>query len=282
MRWFFWLFFKALFLIIGSWPLLSCSPGAVVILSSVEPALGPDFFFNRRGQDPDRDEILQQSKDFYAGEPECASDPSCRRACSLLFSFSFDKKDCQSLSIPQVRRWQRLYDQLEEGDLASLRAVSPFDLKLFLNLSPEPMGRLAKGLGFVSAKRFLRWIADDWQTAQALYEEDWDFFILDILLNETHFSPISSLREELADGLVFAERAWIKQNDFALFWMEGRLAGLQCPLNNEGPSCLLAQYCRLSSAFESNVSDEILHFESLRQAVGQTSLEQATWGGICF
>ena len=273
-------FLKPVFFIPALLSVFSCRPDDSVVLSSVT-GKDSDFFVSRRAQDPDRDSILRQSKDFYKGEA-CFSDPSCRETCSFLFALPFDQRDCQSLSIPQVRRFKRLYEQLEKGDRASLRAVSVFDLKIFLNFSPEPAGRLAKGLGFMSAKSILRWITDDWRVGQVFYEEDWDFFLLDILLNEIHFSPISSLREELAEGRTFVERAWIKQNDFALFWMEGRLAGLQCPLKeSEKSQCVLLQYCRLRPSFKPDVLSEIARFESLRLALGQSVSQEADITGFC-
>ena len=177
-----------------------------------------------------------------------------------------DKKDCKELFAIQVHRFEKVYNSILEKDLNILQEIDVFDLKVFLNLSPEPFFRVLQTLGPISAKVFLNWIIADWRVGKVFHKEDWDFLFLEIFLKEIQLSPISSLREEVAEGRTFIELAWLKQNDFALFWLGDYFEKVQCSNSDEEKieDCVLAQYCLLSGNFKNDVLKEVMDFEDLK------------------
>ena len=244
---------------------LLCACESDLVLTSSTEEKEASFFQSRREKDRDRKEVLNQSQIIYSGGEPCSSDLSCVKICHHIFSLDSDKKDCEQLTAPQVDQFKKLYNFILEQELTSLQKINIFDLKVFLNLSPEPLFRSLKTLGPFSAKYFLNWIASDWQVARVFSEEDWDFLFLEIFLNGIQISPISSLREEVVEGRTFVELAWLKQNDSALFWLNDYFKGVQCAKLNgeEAESCILAQYCLLSPSFQHDVLKEIMSFKSL-------------------
>ena len=198
--------------------------------------------------------------------------------CNSIFSLDFDKKDCLQLPVPQVRRFKKIYNNILEENLNSLKEIDAFDLKVFLNVSPEPFLKPLQTLGSVSAKTFLNWIADDWQMAEVFHKEDFDFFFLEIFLNEIQASPISSLKEEVIEGNTFVELAWLKQNDSALFWLDDYFKKIQCSdLEGEkAEDCALAQYCSLRESLKSDILTEIVEFKNLKQILEKKKIQPPT------
>ena len=209
-----------------------CAEQTIVLPSSTieNPST---FFKSRRGKDTNRKEVLKQSHTIYAGGKLCSSFASCKQTCNLLFSLDLDKKDCVKLPSLQIHRFEKVYKSILEKELSVLQEIDVFDLKVFLNLSPEPFLQVLQTLGPVSAKVFLNWITADWRVAKVFNEEDWDFLFFQIFLKEIQLSPINSLREEVAEGRTFVELAWLKQNDFALFWLGDYFQQVQCSKFNE-------------------------------------------------
>ena len=244
--------------------LCACESDFVLMASSTEEK-GASFFQSRQAKDRDRKEVLNQSHIIYS-EELCSSDLSCVEMCHHIFSLDSDKKDCEQLTAPQVYQFKKLYDHILKQELTFLQKINIFDLKVFLNLSPEPLFRSLKTLGPFSAKHFLRWIASDWRVAKIFSEEDRDFLFLEIFLKGVHIFPISSLREELIEGRTFIELAWLKQNDSALFWLNDYFEKVQCAhLSGEkAEDCVLAQYCLLSPDFQQDVLKEIMSFKNLK------------------
>ena len=243
------------------------------------------FFQLRREKDTDRNKTLEQSHNIYAGGGICSSDFSCMEICDQIFSFESDEKDCLQLPIPQVYRFETLYSQIHEKDMSSLKEINVFDLKVFLNLSPEPFLKVLRTLGPISAKVFLNWIAEDWKVAEVFTKEDWDFLFLEIFLNEIQLSPISSLKEEVSEGRTFVELAWLKQNDSALFWLHDYFKEVQCldVKEEKADSCVLAQYCRISESFQRDIMKEIMGFEKLKQILSQRQSQPHTdLESFCF
>lgn len=236
------------------------------------------FFKNRRNKDSDRKEALGQSQEIYSGGKLCSSDNSCVEICNHIFSLDFDRQDCLQLSAPQIRRFEKIYNNILEKELNSLKKIDAFDLKVFLNVSPEPFLKPLQTLGPVSAKVFLNWIADDWQVAEVFHKEDFDFLFLEIFLNEIQPSPISSLKEEVIEGNTFVELAWLKQNDSALFWLDNFFRKMQCSgLEGEKvEDCTLAQYCSLSESLKTDILTEILEFKNLKQILEEKQIQSYT------
>lgn len=242
------------------------------------------FFESRRKEDSDRAELLNQSHELYSGGKICSFDFSCVRLCSQIFSLDFDQKDCKRLPATQVYQLEKLYQYILKKELRYLQEINVFDLKLFLNLSPEPLYKFFRTLGPVFKEQLLIWFASDWEVAAVFSEEDWDFLFLDIFLNEAPLHPISFLKREIFRGRTFAELAWLKQNDFALFWLDNYFKKAQC-LGLEGEkadNCVLAQYCYLSTGFQSDVLKEIMGFKNLQLLLDKKqNLPKRDLGSVC-
>ncbi len=234
----------------------------------------PAFFQSCQKRDPDRKQALSQSQKVY-GDKACALDYSCAPICASVFSLAGDQRDCARYPAPQAHQFEKLYDRVLKRDLDLLKEISAFDLKVFLNVSLEPLARSFKSLDLVSAKIFLQWIAGDWEIAKTISEEDCNFLFLEIFLNELHVSPIKALREEVAAGRTFIQLAWLKQNDFALAWLDNYFEETQCGgfSGEEAQKCVRAQYCRAGAGHSSDIWEEIMDFKNVRQILnqGQTS-----------
>ena len=250
---------------------VSCQ-GFGLYLPSVSEKKGADFFLDRKKKDSDRKKTLAQSYKIYTGKRICSSDSSCGAICRSLFSLSGDQEDCNKLPREQVYQFEKLFYYISEKKLSSLEEINIFDLKVFLNLSPEPLFKFFQTLDPIFTKTFLYWIAVNWQIAKIFKEEDWDFLFLDIFLNKGPVSPISFLEEELAEGRTFMEWAWLKQNDYALLWLDDYFRKTQCEglKKSELKSCVLAQYCLISAGFQNDVSKEIMGFKRLKSIVKPT------------
>ena len=263
-------FIGILFLFLFS---LSACESPLLVLPSSDEGKSAAFFKSRQEEDPDREKILKETKNFYTGKMKCSSESSCISFCDQMFFLDLDKKACLEFPSSQIYRFKKLYHYILEKEFDSLTEISAFDLKVFFNFSPEPLYRVFKTFGPFFMRVFLRWIAIDWKVAKIFKEEDWDFLFLDIFLNGLSVSPINSLRGELAEGRTFVELAWLKQNDFALFWLDDYFKEVQC-LDFEGEDledCVLTQYCLLSGSFQNDVSKEIMTFERLKQIVNKRS-----------
>lgn len=224
------------------------------------------FFLERRAQDSDREEVLKQSHRLYAGEGLCSDSHSCRGLCGQIFTLDFDQKDCQKLPAPQVHQFQDLSRHIIDGKWDSLQGINIFDLKVFLNFSPEPLYRSIGTLGPFFEKQFFVFLATDWRFAQVFREEDWDFLFLEIFLNEGGFSPINLLKEDIIENKTFVGLAWQKQNDPALLWIDDYFTKSQCRdlKGKDAENCGLAQYCLLSESLQSDVLNEMMSFKSLQ------------------
>ena len=250
---------------------LSSCESPLLVLPSFDEGKSPSFFKSRQAEDPDRTEIFKELEKFYKGKKKCSSAFSCVSFCDQLFFLDPDKEACLEFPLPQIYRFKKLYHYILEKEFDSLMEINTFDLKVFFNFSPEPLYRVFKTFGPFFTKIFLKWIVTDWKVAKIFKEEDWDFLFLEIFLNGLSVSPINSLRGVLAEGRTFVELAWLKQNDFALFWLDGYLKEVQC-LNFEGQAlenCVLTQYCLLSGILQNDVSKEIMTFERLKQRVNK-------------
>ncbi len=224
------------------------------------------FFMSRRDKDADRSRTLEQSHQVYKGSPLCNSSTDCIKDCDHIFSIDKDREDCRALTSVQVDRFKKLYNGIIEKKLKLLSQIDAFDLKVFFNLGPEVLFRFFKTLDPVSTKVFLSWIASDWRVAKVFYNEDWDFLFFEIFFKQVGYSPISSLKEEISKDRTFAELAWLKQSDSALFWLDAYFKEVQC-INfeaNKKEDCVLVQYCLLNESFKNDVSVEIMDFENLK------------------
>ena len=245
--------------------LVACGQEPYIFPSTLD---GKDssFFQIRREKDPDRKKILEQSNQVYHGGGLCVSDSSCMKICDQLFFLDLDKKDCYQLPRPQVDQFEKLYSYLLERKKSSLEKIDPFDLRVFLNVSPLPFLKILKTLGPVSARTFLIWLLEDWRVAEVFYKEDFDFLFLDIFLNEIGISPIDSLKEKISENRTFFELSWIKQNDPALFWLSSYFKENRCSHfeGKNSESCVLGQYCQMGSSFRKDFKEEIMNFEDLK------------------
>lgn len=263
--------------------LIACGQD-ISILPSTLAEKDPSFFQNRKETDPDRIEIFKRSYHIYHGGKKCISDPSCVKICDQIFSLDLDKKDCAQLSQPQVDRFEKLYGYLLEKDQASLNKIEAFDLRVFLNVSPQPLLQILRTLGPVSVKTFLIWLIEDWKVGEVFYREDFDFLFLEIFLNEMDISPINSLKEKVSENRTFFELSWVKQNDFVLFWLSDYFEKQRCS-HFEGEqleNCILGQYCQISSGFQKGFKEEIMSFENLKVLLNERkNYPQEDLGSFC-
>ena len=262
---------------------VGCGP-ELSILPSTSEEKDSTFFQMRRKKDPDRQKIFKQSHKVYQGGGLCTSDSSCRTICDQLFILDEDKKDCTQLYRPQVYQFEELYSHLLEKKQSSLEKIDPFDLRVFLNISPQPFLRVLRTLGSISIKTFLIWLLEDWRVAEAFYKEDFDFLFLEIFLNELDLSPIDSLKEKISEDRTFFELSWIKQNDPALFWLSSYLKKRRCAdlIGEDLENCILGQYCQVGSVFQKDFKEEIMSFEDLKSIVHKKSAyPQKDLGSFC-
>ena len=250
--------------------LLACNDYSFT-LSSVAEQKDSSFFANRRSQDTDRKQILGQFLSFYSGGEACDLDPLCPEDCAFIFDLSFDVRDCRKLTSLQVTRFKTLYQLFLEKDLSALQKINIFDLKAFLNFSPEPIYRSIRTLGPFFKRTVFTWLALNWQSALVFSQEDGDFLFLDIFFNERGGGfPISALREELTEGQNFVQLAWLKQNDPALLWLDNYIKKDLCL--GEDSYCAMAKYCGLSEVLPEDFLAEFIEWSVLKNMIQKLSL----------
>lgn len=262
-----------------------CSCESSLILPSTIKTKDRVFFEARRTQDLDRQEILKKSHIIYFEEKLCSKENSCREICDNIFVLDFDRKDCKKLSIPQVHQFEVLSHHILKQDLKFLQEINMFDLKVFLNLSPEPLYRSLRTLDLFFVKQFFGFLAIDWQFAQIVSEEDWDFLFLNFFLNENELSPINLLKEKVSENKTFIELAWYNQNDPALFWLDDYFEKIQCEgfMAEELENCVLAQYCHISDNLDSSILKEFVSFKKLQDRLSNLqSLPKTDLQNICL
>ena len=252
-----------LFLLLPLFFLISCDNNNLEdSFSSLESTpKSSEFFLSYRDRHPSREETLNQALDFYGESEICEDSRDCSNICGDLFQYSFDQQDCKNLPPPLVNRFKFIYKIFENKEFYSLQELSPFDLKVFLSFSLEPSAKLFSKLGSSSSKDFLKRLASDWDMAQIFVQEDLDFILLEILLNEIASEPISSLGETMASEKTFQEIALIKQNDFAVSLIHDFFNYL-CDNKEE---CILDHYCSVSKEYDQRALLELSKFESLKK-----------------
>lgn len=264
--------------------LLACEKAPPETQTSLSPEKQSELFFRlRRKNDLDRKDFLQKSQVFYSGEKVCSRQKSCIEICGELFLLEEDIKDCKNLPVPQVFQFQKIYSYFAEEKLNYLREINVFDLKVFLNLSAEPLYRVFKSLDSEFAKKLLVWTAYNWTMAQVFKEEDKDFLFLNILLKKIQNFPIDSLSEELNGGRTFLELSWLNQNDSALLWLNDYLQKFSCAeeLGENKDNCVLNQYCHLSQSLKEDVAVEIMDFQSLREILNRKKISAGNLKEVC-
>ena len=210
-----------------------------------------------------RDQVFTLSDQVYAGSSVCSVESRCLKVCSEIYSLEDDQKDCQKRKAQQIYQIEKLYNTLLKKNLSDLEDLSVFDLKVFFNIGAEPLFQFFKSLDLFSSKIFLNWIVLNWQVAKVFSEEDDQLLFFRIFLNKLGPLPINSLKEKIFKDRTFVELAWLKQNDFALLWMNSYFQRSQCLdlKEKELGKCMLAQYCLISDSFKRDVSEEIVNFK---------------------
>ena len=235
----------------------ACSPSQNISSSS-------DFKleFYQSEEDSDREEILSLSDKLYAGSPECSLESDCLTACADIYSVTVDQKNCRDLKTQQVYQLQKLYHSFLSKNLSDLENINIFDLKVFFNVSAKPLFDFFKSLDQTFSKLFLNWIALNWQVAKVFSEEDSHALFFRIFLNKLADMPINSLKEQISENRTFIELAWLKQNDFALLWLNNYFKKQKCEgVEKESlDDCLVSQYCLVRDSFKEDVSQEIMEF----------------------
>ena len=219
--------------------------------------------FSRYKGDPDKEQILDLSDQVYSGSIACFLSAKCLKVCNYIYSIEEDQNDCKQRKTQQVFQWEQLYNTLQKKNPADLQDINVFDLKVFFNVSAEPLFQLFKSLDLFSSKIVFNWIALNWQVAKVFREEDDQFLFLRIFLNKLANSPINSLKESILGERTFMELAWLKQNDYALLWINDYFQNSQCSGEQELDRCVLGQYCSASGSFNQDVSREIVKFQSI-------------------
>ena len=256
--------FKIWFQILFSLSLFSCGFQTII-----EPSIDKqELEFIKPNPSPDQAQILKKSQEIYSGSLQCSSKRDCRQICDTLFFSSSIQKKCYGLRSQQVYQIQSLYENLVTEELAELKKINPFDLKVFFSLSSEVFFEFLKSVKPNSIKTFLIWITEDWKTATVFQQEDSYFLYMQLFLNELNVSPIRSLRENLKGDKTFVELSWVKQNDRALIWLNGYLENVYCQFENEKKSCLLGAYCMLYDTWEKNILLEIQESDILFSFLG--------------
>ena len=239
-------------------------------------------FFQSKA-DSDKKQILTLSDQVYSGSPVCFVDSECLKVCNEIYSLEDSQKECKTLKAQQVYQIEKLYALLLEKKISDLENVNVFDLKVFFNVSAEPLFQFFKSLDLFSSKNFLNWIALNWQVAKVFQEEDNMFLFLQIFLNKISDSPINSLKEPILEDRTFIELAWFQQNDFVLLWLYDYFKKKECAGGKEKEldNCVLAQYCLVSDSFKKDVSTEFMELNLIKDLVKEKG-DYTDFKNFCF
>ena len=227
-----------------------------------DPIRPPSVYEDIKNQDQNRSAVLNESKEIYKGSPICSSEQVCHRMCGEIYDSPF-QKDCVTLSLPQVRRLNKIYGNLKDRDIDKLKTTRLSDLKVLLNVSPMPLEKQFVQMGADSAKDLAWWIATDWDAARMFSEEDEGFLLLEALFKEIKFTVVSALRTDLREGYSYYKIAFEYGNEYALNWIHSYF--IKSCDNQE--ACLLSQYCRLNQVHYEEFSREILEYKPFSKFV---------------
>ena len=225
-------------------------------------------FFQSKA-DTDKERVLALSNQVYSGSPKCSLELDCPELCRSIYSVEDKQKECINLKAQQVYQLEKLYKTLFEKKLSTLEKMNVFDLKVFFNIDSEPLFHFFKSLDLFSLKVFFKWIALNWQIAQVFQEEDSQSLFLRIFLKKIADNPINSLKEPILEDRTFVELAWLKQNDFALLWLQDYFQTKRCSKSEEKEldNCILAQYCLVSDSFKPDISKEFVELKFVKDNI---------------
>lgn len=209
----------------------------------------PDNFYEGiKGKDPNRKTVLDDSIKTYES-PICEKSESCVEICNTLFRNRENKKECSSLTRVQVEKFHDVFKILQQPGISDLKRLNLYDLKVFLNVSPEGAERAIRRVGARHAKSLLRWVAEDYKVATLFDEEDGDYVILETILDELKRDPIEALQVNIYAGHTPHELALEERNNAAFRWFHGIIEE-ECSANRgrydeKENWCVLGHYCSI-------------------------------------
>jgi len=227
---------------------------------------------------------FKQSHIIYLGSPLCSKENKCIKICNRLFFTSSSRKECQKLKSQQIYQIEKLYQLILTKDIAELRKINPFDLKIFFKLSSKLFFDFLSQLSPSSIKVFLVWTLENWKIATVFKEEDVKLVYMQLFLNKLSHFPINSLKEEMSENRNFIELAWLKQNDVALIWLNNYLSQIYCK-EKKGEKlrqCILKGYCEINKKSEREILKEIVKFEILAELLKREPSYTGSFKEFCL
>ena len=251
------------------WPLMGCMEDTTPSSSPprfVSPAPNPSLYARLKEEDTNREVILLRSQKTYHGSPLCSTEETCSQMCSGIFLHEEARGDCNKLSVAQIHRLRRIDEFLRNKDIKRLKSVRLFDLRVFLNISPEPVRRYLVQIGPRLARDLAYWIATDWDAARLFYEEDENFILLETIFREIKLKALLALRSRIKDEDSYYRIAFKYQNESALNWVHDYLDRGLCESDQ---ACLLGRYCFLNKNHYENFSREIWDYKPFSDFVAR-------------
>ena len=96
---------------------------------------GYEFINKQRSQN--RAEVIKRTSEVYSGQ-RCSSEQrrhECYGSCDKIYSSRRDQKECEELTVRQIKKLQELYDVLEDADENDLADIKPDIFELYLSFS---------------------------------------------------------------------------------------------------------------------------------------------------
>ena len=218
----------------------------------------------RRRSDRDRDSVLSRARSRYDSRTRCSADSDCRKLCDDIYNRRKDREDCEALPSRQVEVLKEVYDILEDPDFDELDALDTDDFDVLINITIEPLDKLAGKYSPSEAKEVLRWIAEKSDVASVFQKEDDDFDILKDLLKELNKGEIEdALKTSIYGGKNFLDLVVDSGNDEAGEWIHSLMEDHVCNdftggINSE--ECL-REYCQIADDMKDDYAEELPDFE---------------------
>ena len=222
---------------------------------------------------------------------------TCHKIYGDIYNDDIYISDCEELSYENISELQDVYETLKNPinvyndynvyDRFYDKYSSDFlyNLRLFLDISPEPLSRLTEDYNSWEARKMLAWIAESEKMAKVIYEFDSDFEILGSLFENSGLLVNGDwlFRNLIRGGKGFFDLITKNDNETAFNYVHTFL--LSKPECHNNPELCFKNYCAAIDSFNFKITNmkttsRLLNYENLEtylDGVIANKINKANW-----
>jgi len=277
--------FLPLLLLLGSC-INSMRPGGGVIADKFE-----DYEVIRQDSKK-RAEVIKRTSTIYSGR-KCSAEErrhQCFKDCDTIYSSRRDRKDCEELSIGQVKKLKEAYTALDEADENDLNRIERDVFELFLSFSIKAMDDIVHDFKNRRlnnrAETILIWLVENEEMAKIFESADRDYKTLNKLLNvirdfspDEVYLPFSHIVRD-SDTIIDIVVQQRKPDSFVMDWfMEFIEESPSCERDAVSINCFEI-YCKIGDRMNTGEQGRILDiqvFEKYMNNIIEDQINRDNW-----